>query len=274
MKTMRRISIAFFIGLITLIPTLGGCSSFSSSSIENFEFTETPFSTSTIVWFPPTTTPTKFIAPIVQPTKNLLEDIGPLALSDDFSDKTSWQVGEKPEGSMEYSTNRLTLAIRQPKGNIFSFRIDPILGNAYVEITTSTSLCMGNDSYGLLFHASSKQDFHRLLINCNGSFRLERVRDGVVNVLVNWTTSSQLSAGAPLTLKLGVWMKRKSIRIFINNVFQVEASDDAFFYGWLGVFCRSSGNTAVTVNFSDLRIYSLASESPTPITTPSKTPQK
>jgi hypothetical protein len=169
---------------------------------------------------------------------------------------------------VEYSANRLTLAIQEPQGNLFSFRPSPILQNAYTEITTSTSLCRGNDSYGLLFRASSIQDFYRLLINCNGLMRLERVRNGVVNILVDWTISSQLSAGAPLTIRMGVWMSGNTLRVFINHAFQLEANDDAFSSGWLGVFARSAGDTSVTVNFSDLQVYELSSGSQTPVATP------
>jgi hypothetical protein len=270
MKPARCSIFPFFILHISLITTLCGCSTLLSGypRTEIPTGTNTPLPTATTAWFPPTVTPTRFIPPTSQPTTSQLEDVGPLTFSDDFTEKTAWQVGDKPSGSVEYNSSRLTLAIQQPKGYIFSFRPAPSLQNAYVEITTSTSLCMGNDAYGFLFRASSIQDFYRFLVNCNGLFRLERVRSGVVNTLVDWTTSSQLSAGAPLTLRLGVWMKGKSIRIFINQNLQAEATDDAFSSGWLGVFTRSAGNTAVTVNFSDLQVHALASDLATPSATP------
>jgi len=260
--------ISGILGLILLM--LAGCSGFitENSPIDLPTQTPTSLPTSTTVWFPPTETPTLFIAPTVQPTPNLLSDIGELILSDNFSDKTSWQVGEKPDGSVEYSTNRLTIAIQKPQGNLYSFRPSPILQNSFFEITTSTSLCRGNDTYGLLFRSSSIQDFYRLLINCNGLMRLERVRNGVVNVLVDWTISSQLSAGAPLTLRLGVWTSGNTIRVFINRVFQFEATDGAFSSGGLGVFARSAGETAVTVNFSNLQVYNLTSTAISPTVTP------
>ena len=181
-------------------------------------------------------------------------------------------MGKKSGGSAEYSTNRLTLAVQQPQGNTYSFRSYPILQNAYVKITTSISLCQGNDSYGLLFRSSSVLDFYCLSINCNGLMRLERFRAGVMNPLGDWTISSQISAGAPLTLRLGVWMNGNTFRVFINDAFQMEAKDSIFSSGYLGVFARSAGDTSVTVNFSDLKVYSLNSGSKLPITTPSSTP--
>ena len=260
--------------LVLMFFALSGCSGLSSQNTP-FEFptgTATLEATATPVWFPPTTTPTLFVAPTVQPTENLREGIGTLILSDNFEDTTAWQVSDKPSGSVEYSTNRLTLAVQQPQGNIYSFRPSPTFQNAYVEIQTSISLCTGNDSYGLLFRASSNLNFYRLLINCNGLIRLERVRDGVVNILEDWAISSQLSAGAPLSVTLGVWMNGTTFRIFINNAFQFEAHDDAFPSGTLGVFARSAGNTSETVNFSNLRTYELSTTSSTPIATPLGTP--
>jgi len=253
---------------------LAGCSGFLSTSTlyEIPTETATLAPTATTIWFSPTATPTLFIAPTIQATANLLEGVDSLILADSFQDTTAWQVGEKPSGSMEYSTNRLTLAIQQPRANLFSFRLSPTLQNAYVEITTSLSLCTGNDSYGLLYRVSSIQDFYRVLINCNGLIRLERIRNGVVNALQDWTISSQLSAGAPLSVRLGVWIKGTTFRIFINRAFQFEASDDAFSSGWLGVFARSAGTTSVTVNFSDLQVFNLSPSSRTPVITPLVTP--
>jgi len=270
MKLERHFFFSISLTPVLILLTLSGCSALFSESTP-FEIpteTSTPVLTATTVWFPPTVAPTLFVAPTVQPTVNLLEEVGSLTLSDNFTDTALWQVGEKPSGSVEYSSDRLTIAIQQPQGILFSFRPSPILQDAYVEITTSISLCIGDDSYGMLFRASSIQDFYRLLINCNGLIRLERVRNGVVNVLTDWTSSSQLSAGAPLTLKLGVWMHGTTFRVFIHNAFQFEANDDAFSSGWLGVFARSAGNTSVTVNFSDLQVYELSASSSTPIATP------
>jgi hypothetical protein len=274
MKAVRNLVFPLTITLIFIFLALAGCSELLSASTPYQIPTETatPLPTATPVWFPPTATPTLFVAPTTQPTANLLDGVGSLILSDNFADTTAWQAGEKASGSMEYSINRLTLAIKQPQGNLFSFRFSPTLQNAYVEITTSISLCAGNDSYGLLYRASSIQYFYRVLINCNGLIRLERIRNGVVNVLQDWTISSQLSAGAPLSIKLGVWMKGTTFRVFINKAFQFEASDDAFSSGWLGVFARSAGNTSVTVNFNDLQVFNLSSASTTSVPTLLVTP--
>ena len=222
MKPLGYVFFPFSIILIVFFVASSGCSGLLSESTPYPLPTNiaTPEPTATTLWFPPTATPTLFVAPTLQTTPNLLGDVGSLSLSDDFTDITAWQVGEKSGGSAEYSTNRLTLAVQQPQGNTYSFRSSPILQNAYVEITTSISLCQGNDSYGLLFRSSSVLNFYRFSINCNGLMQLERVRENVANILVNWSISSQISAGAPLTLRLGVWMNGTTFRVFINNAFQ------------------------------------------------------
>ena len=274
MRSRPATFIPLVLALFLLTLLIAGCADLrqtdSSSLIPTA--TSTPIPTATIIWFPETATPTLFVAPTPQPTENQLEGIGPLVLSDSFQDTTSWQVGEKPSGSVEYSIDRLTLAVHQSQGTVLSFRTEPTITNAYVEITTSISLCAGNDSYGLLFRASSNLDFYRLAVNCNGLVRLDRVRNGVVNALVDWTISSQLSAGAPLTLRLGVLMNGRTFRVFINKEFQFEAHDDIFALGTLGVFAHSAGKTSVTVNFSDLQVFDLLSEASTTTGTPVVTP--
>jgi hypothetical protein len=47
------------------------------------------------------------------------------------------------------------------------------------------------------------------------------------------------------------------MRFFINGQYQFTVRDPSFPSGALGVFARSQGETAVTVNFSDLVVKSV-----------------
>ncbi len=215
--------------------------------------TVVPSPTATVVWFP--ATPTRSPAPTITvvPTPEMRPGVGAVTLADPFDGSgTRWPVARSGAGSVAYGNNQLTLAVSQPKGTLMSLSSEPALTDFYVEITSQASLCRGEDMYGLLLRAASEGDFYRLLINCNGSLRLERATNGKLALVQDWTPSGQVPPGSPLQLRLGVWAVGQEMRVFINGIYQFSASDPVLHSGRLGLFARSAGSTPLTVSFSDL----------------------
>ncbi|MBL8062350.1 MAG: hypothetical protein JNK32_04980, partial [Anaerolineales bacterium] len=75
-----------------------------------FPATETPPPTSTVVWFPPSATPTPQFLSTKAPTPEMRPGLGLEFLSDDFSEETLWDTATSNEASAEIQNNRLTLA--------------------------------------------------------------------------------------------------------------------------------------------------------------------
>jgi hypothetical protein len=223
--------------------------------------TPTPPPTPTIVWFPePTATNTAAVTiPISAPTPDLLSGVGAVILTDDFSDTTQWQTLQLTSSSVAYGNNELSVVVNQPSGYTMSLRPKPILDSFYLEITANPSLCRGADAYGVIFHAT-EGTYDRFALNCNGLLRFERVSGGQAQALQDWTLSSQVHPGAPQTVRLGVWVNGNTVRCFVNGVFQFEIKETVHTTGTLGVFARSGGTTAVSVNFSDLVVSSLTTQ--------------
>lgn len=239
-------------------------------------FTLTPTQTGTINWFPATRTPTPPPVMEVQPTVERRPGIGKLVLEDDFTKPNQWNTGPSAAGSITLGDGTLTLAIPNLTGNLLSLRGSTTLTDFYLEITSSLSLCRGSDIYGLLLRAQSAQDYYRLLINCQGQVRLERVKNGQVVILQDWMYSGQVPPGSPLVLRLGFFAVRGDLRVFINDMYQFSAADTVFTSGTVGVFARSNGENALTVNFSDLQVHlvdpaRVPTNTPTPTITPSPT---
>jgi hypothetical protein len=234
--------------------------------------TETP--TVTILWFPPTDTPRPVLTPTPVPTRNDKPGIGKETFSDTFTTDSQWDLAQTGGGSMAYSINELTLALSQPKGSLSSLNHALLLSDFYLEIDVKPSLCRGDDQYGLLLRAATTLDNYRLLVTCNGLLRLERLNHGKTVVLHDWTPSGQVRPGAPAVVRIGAWALRNEMRIFINDVYQFSTSDKIYPTGGLGVFTRSAGNTSLTVNFSNLHIYSLDPNRVPPTETPTSTPAK
>jgi hypothetical protein len=224
--------------------------------------TLTPLPSATIIWFPPTPTFTPAPSHEVEPTRDLHSGLDRVILEDSFTDTTAWATSRSETGSVAFGKQELTLAVALPRASLISFRQKPQLSDFYLEIDVLPSLCRSGDNYGLLMRASSTIDFYRLLLNCDGQVRLERMRNGKLAVLQDWMTSGQILPGGMMRSRLGVWLQKDELRVNINQVSLFTAHDPAWTTGQLGVFARSAGDTPLTVSFSKLVVYGLGSYQP------------
>lgn len=223
---------------------------------------ETPLPTATVIWFPPSATPTTpsgFATQTATPQMN--PGIGEIVLSDDFSDAALWDVAASDQGSAAVGRNRLTI-VAQPGIYLASMRHDLIAENFYAEITAHTNLCRGKDNYGILVRAQGNS-FYRFVLSCNGFVHAERIKNGTKLVIFEAVPSGDAPPGAPGQVKIGVWAVGKEMRLFLNDRFQFSIVDNSFPSGGFGVFARAQGETPVTVTFSDFIVYDVNYTAPT-----------
>ena len=187
--------------------------------------------------------------------------IGSVTLSDDFSDESAWDIAVSDQGSAAISRNRLTLAA-QPGIYLASLRRDITFGNFYAEVTAHTSLCRGQDNYGVIVRGVGSS-YYRFVLSCNGQARVERVTAGVKLPIHESVPSGDSPLGAPGEVRIGIWAVGSEMRLFLNGRFQFSIADKSFPSGALGVFARSAGDTPVTVTFSDLTVYDVEDVFPT-----------
>jgi hypothetical protein len=204
------------------------------------------------VWFPatPTHTPFPTSTPLL-PTPEQRPGLGEVIFQDDFSSALDWMLSETAKGSVALSKNKLTIAIAAPKTYLSSVRNQPAFSNFYAEITASPNLCRGADEYGLLIRVASAQDYYRFSVSCDGQTRLDRVYRGQASSPQPWILGVRIPVGSPSTSRLAVWAVGNEMRFFINDEYQFTVRDPLLTSGTLGVFARSVGESAVTVNFSD-----------------------
>src|SRR5512144_900652 len=67
--------------------------------------------TPTIVWFPPSATPTLLAIPTYTATPEMSPGIGTLTLSDDFSEESVWDTATSNNGSATIGRHTLSLAV-------------------------------------------------------------------------------------------------------------------------------------------------------------------
>jgi hypothetical protein len=229
--------------------------------------TPTPFQTPTIVWFPPTVTPTPHPIITQPPTPDMLTGLGGLIASDDFTDPGEWDTAVSKEGSASVSRERLTLAV-QPGVYIVSMQRQMVLGNFYAEITARPSLCRGADEYGFVVRASTAT-YYRFSLTCDGQAHAERISLQERHDLHEPVMSGDVPPGAPGEVRIGVWAAGSELRLFLNDRFQFSFTDKNISSGTVGVFASAKGDTPVTVTFTDLRVRSV--EYTLPSATPNNT---
>jgi hypothetical protein len=223
------------------------------------EPTATP--TATVIWFPPTDTPTPFPTLNNSPTLELQKPSGgDMIFSDDFSDPSQWLLGQTETTSIALGNNALTLALDQPGAYLYTLRDNPTLTDFYLEVTASPSLCRGEDEYGLLLRVSEVLDFYRFSLYCDGSVRLDKYYNGRASSPVPKNLSGSVPPGAPSSSRLAVWAKGKEMRFYVNGEYQFDLKDPTLLQGNLGFFIRSAGDNAVTISFSDLTVRKATSQ--------------
>lgn len=212
---------------------------------------ETATSTPTIVWFPPSVTPSPQSLRTPTPIPNLKPNLGEVIFEDDFSAPELWDIAASDQASASINQNRLNLAAQS---NIYmmSLRRETILDNFYAEITAFPGLCRDNDSYGLLVRANAVA-YYRFNLSCNGFISAERV-SGKSRV---WLQEPMPSGDVPFgagKVRMGVWAFGKEMRLFLNERYQFGVTNSNYPAGSIGVFVNSAGATPVVVSFSDLSV--------------------
>jgi hypothetical protein len=264
---MTRRPLTCFFFLLSFLLLLSACQPAGGETTEQTPpvvDTVLPTETATIIWFPPTDTPTA--APTQAPTATLneLPGLTDVIFTDDFSDPSHWQISSSDQAASIIEGNRLILVVRAPGATIMTPRNEPLLHNFYAEVTARTSLCSGQDDYGILFRTASGMDYYRYGLACDGTARVDRVRTGTSSPLQPAVPSGDAPPGSPGEVRMGVWAVDNEFRFFLNGRYQFTAYDPLFGKGTLGFFARSGGEKDVSVSFSDLVVSEVVYASPTP----------
>jgi hypothetical protein len=102
--------------------------------------------------------------------------------------------------------------------------------------------------------------------------RLERVLSENPEVLQDWIPSGDVPTGAPGEVKFGVWAAGGLLRFFLNDRYQFSARDPTLASGTLGFYIYANGPTPVSVDFSNLSVFSVSTAALTQTAVASGTP--
>ena len=214
--------------------------------------TYTPSPTAAIEWFPPSPTLEQIPTNTVMPTQEFMSEIGEIIFRDDFTSQKEWTIPQTDRGQINITNYEANIIINQSNSMLVGTLEKPDVQDFYVEITANPILCSGRDEYGLLFRVTSREQYYRFSLSCDGEIRLDKITPGGVFSLQPWTRSASVPPGAPSVSKLEVLALGNEIRVFINGDPQFTVFDSELHLGAFGIFARTAGETAVTVSFSDL----------------------
>jgi len=237
-----------------------------SPTSEPLQATSIAVQTPTIDWFPPTATQIPKPVSTQPPTPDLSPGIGEIITGDDFSDASNWNTAVSDSGSAIIERNHHSIAVN-PGLYLYSLQQNLVLGDFYAEIVARPSLCRGSDSYGMLVRANAVS-YYRFSLYCNGTASVERISRLERLVLHQPVPSGDVPRGAPGEVRIGVWANSSELRFFLNDRYQFSIEDMNLSSGTVGAFAFSSGDTPVTVRFTDLVVraveYNLPQDIPTP----------
>lgn len=210
--------------------------------------TMTPLLSPTVVWFPPTETPTPSALTAPTATPDYAPGLGRVLYTDDFTDPKNWS----DLGTDTVRDGRLTLATSNGT-YLMSLHQDLLVSDFYAEVNVRLSLCRGADEYGLLVRAVPTS-YYRFTLNCNGEIKADRITNGGRVPLQLPYLTMDSPRGGPSEVTLAVWAVGREMRFFLNGHYQFSVDDPVFPSGSLGFFVRAAENTPITVSFTDLVI--------------------
>ncbi|MCS7010625.1 MAG: hypothetical protein NZL98_04600 [Anaerolineales bacterium] len=229
-----------------------------------------PSETPTILWFPPTNTPTPRPTVTLAPTEEVVPGIGSLLFEDAFDADSPWDLTPPGKAAAQVQNGSLVLSLASGPQRLLTLRREPVLTDFYAEVIATLNLCRAGDQYGMIVRASSEA-YYRFVLDCNGMTRIERVRSVGTEVRQNWVASGDVPSGAPATVVIGIWASGAEMRFLLNGHLLFVLHDPHVRSGLLGFFAYAAGATPVLVSFSELRVYAVVYVSPTPSMTPTRT---
>ncbi len=271
----RQVPLACIFVTMFLLSALAGCSLPREVAPEMtptvLQVTQTP--SATIVWFPATSTPTRQITIKPSSTPDASIQYGNLVIDDQFEIQSDWIHGAFPAGNIDFGDGSINLAVASPGGTLTSLRTDTFTDDFYLEVSITASLCKREDTFGVVFWATNDRTYHRVVFNCGGLFRIEKVSNGKVSALTDWAASAQAARTPGVPFRVGLWVGGGLVRIYLNNAFQASQKL-APTAGGIGFFTSSNATSAVTIQFSDLQLYEVSVVDYPATSTPTVRPTK
>jgi hypothetical protein len=218
---------------------------------------------------PPTATPTQAATatPIVPPTPDPNEGLGNLIYSDKLDGTGGWLWTYEDDAvkfGVSREQSRLNGVAKRSGTWRFTISDDAIrVGDQQLRVTALTEVCAENDEYAVLFRgrvdaATTTYSYYAFKLRCGGAARLERLDGPDTSVIVNWTASPAIKAGAGQENVLLVWANKGEMRFYVNDQYLFSTQDTALTEGFYGFYLQDRTNGNLAVSWQNLEARSVS----------------
>lgn len=140
----------------------------------------------------------------------------------------------------------------------------PAMGDGYVEGTFRMGNCVGQDSYGIIFHVPELKKPDRGIIfsvSCDGSYRLwkwagAKRGKGTFTSLIPWKQSAAIRQGPDQPNRVGVMTLGDEKILYINGYRVDQIKDDSYPVGYFGVMVAASETPGLTIYVDEMAFWS------------------
>lgn len=182
---------------------------------------------------------------------HLLPGFDILAVRDAIMDKANWQVAfsDTALDISESSLYAVELEGFARTGVVLGHHL-PREQDVYYEAAFYTVTSTVDWKVGLVYRYQSPDDYYRVLLSKTGFWRVERIADGELAVIRNWTTHPAIVPGEP-DFRLGVFASGQHIDVVYNGQVVGSAADAALPQpGLLGIVMRTDESTGGLMSFA------------------------
>ncbi len=186
--------------------------------------------------------------------------LGDPAFYDTFTNGDSWPLYTDKHVSFEVKDSNLVKTAFNPdryNGWILTW---PVISDFYLEMTTKTQQCSGQDQYGTMIRAvKTDQGYIGYLygISCDGHYSLRRWNGQKYVQLVDWTSSEHINAGSNQTNRIGLMANGNQFSMYVNGNLIGEFQDDSHREGRFGIFIGSVNTPDVKFLVDEIAYWDL-----------------
>lgn len=216
---------------------------------------------------PPTVTPppTATSAPAA-PTPTLafvsssgLEGVGEQIFNETFVPADYWSVGETDFSRIAVEEGWLRVLIKTP-GSLAWAVNGYAAQNFYYQGLMQIGTCQLGDYAGLVFRATNEGNLYLFGLSCDGRYRLVRRLNGEFQVLLDFTFTSEASAGSNAVNLLAVRAAGRELRLYVNDQqvgVYTETAEIEPVQGFFGAFAKASNTADLLASFDDVSAWNL-----------------
>ncbi len=182
---------------------------------------------------------------------HLLPGFDVLAIRDATMSKSDWQVA--------FSDTALDIS----ESSLYAVELEgfartavligahlPQEQDVYIEATFDTVTSPVDWKVGLVYRYQSPENYHRILLSKTGFWRVERIENGELDVVRNWSTHPAIVPGEP-DFRLGVLASGRHIDVVYNGQVVGSAADASPpMPGGLGIVVRSDEVSGGLLSFA------------------------